>query len=85
MTNINRRTVLAGLGSTAIAGSARAQATDWPNRPVRVVVPLRPAPAPTSSCAPSRSGYPAKPASNSSLNTKAEPPARSALKRSRRA
>ena len=42
MTNINRRTVLAGLGSTAIAGSARAQATDWPNRPVRVVVPYAP-------------------------------------------
>jgi hypothetical protein len=35
-------TVLAGLGSTAIAGSARAQATDWPNRPVRVVVPYAP-------------------------------------------
>lgn len=46
MTIINRRTAVTGLAATAaLAGGtrpARAQATDWPTRPVRVVVPYAP-------------------------------------------
>lgn len=34
-----RRTVLAALPAAAILGSARAQTTDWPSRPVRMVLP----------------------------------------------
>jgi tripartite-type tricarboxylate transporter receptor subunit TctC len=39
---LTRRTLLAGLAATPLAGTARAQA-DWPNRPVRVIVPYPPA------------------------------------------
>jgi len=47
MARITRRTVAAGLATTGLAapgliGQALAQATDWPNRPVRVVVPYAP-------------------------------------------
>jgi tripartite-type tricarboxylate transporter receptor subunit TctC len=41
-TDLSRRTVLAGLAAAPFAGSARA-AGDWPNRPVRVMVPYPPA------------------------------------------
>jgi len=40
--NLTRRTLLAGLAATPLAGQARAQA-DWPNRNVRVIVPYPPA------------------------------------------
>jgi tripartite-type tricarboxylate transporter receptor subunit TctC len=39
---LTRRTLLAGLAAAPLAGTARAQA-DWPNRPVRVIVPYPPA------------------------------------------
>src|SRR5450755_5173947 len=39
---LTRRTLLAGLAATPLAGQARAQA-DWPNRNVRVIVPYPPA------------------------------------------
>ena len=42
MTVINRRATVMGLAAAGVAGQARAQATDWPNRPVRVVVPYAP-------------------------------------------
>src|SRR5690349_10887178 len=41
-TDLTRRTLLAGLAAAAFAGPASA-ATDWPNRPVRVMVPYPPA------------------------------------------
>ena len=41
-TKFTRRTVLAGLAATPLAGVARAQA-DWPNRNIRVIVPYPPA------------------------------------------
>jgi tripartite-type tricarboxylate transporter receptor subunit TctC len=42
MAGLSRRTLLAGLAAAPLAGAARAQA-DWPNRPVRVIVPYPPA------------------------------------------
>jgi tripartite-type tricarboxylate transporter receptor subunit TctC len=39
---VTRRTLLAGMAAAPFAGPARAQA-DWPNRPVRVMVPYPPA------------------------------------------
>lgn len=44
MTGINRRSTIIGLAASAGAmpRATRAQATDWPNRPVRVVVPYAP-------------------------------------------
>jgi tripartite-type tricarboxylate transporter receptor subunit TctC len=39
---LTRRTLLAGLAAAPLIGTARAQA-DWPNRPVRVLVPYPPA------------------------------------------
>ena len=46
MTRITRRAAVAGLTTAAILGTGRARAqdagTDWPNRPVRVVVPYAP-------------------------------------------
>ena len=42
MTTLTRRALLAGLAAAPLAGAARAQA-DWPNRPVRVMVPYPPA------------------------------------------
>ena len=39
---LTRRALLAGLAAAPLAGTARAQA-DWPNRPVRVLVPYPPA------------------------------------------
>jgi tripartite-type tricarboxylate transporter receptor subunit TctC len=42
MTSIKRRTMAGGLAAAAIIGRAQAQATDWPNRPVRVIVPYAP-------------------------------------------
>jgi tripartite-type tricarboxylate transporter receptor subunit TctC len=41
-TKLTRRKLLAGLAAAPFAGPARAQ-TDWPNRPVRVMVPYPPA------------------------------------------
>jgi tripartite-type tricarboxylate transporter receptor subunit TctC len=41
-TDLARRTLLAGLAAAPIAGRAQA-ATDWPTRPVRVMVPYPPA------------------------------------------
>jgi tripartite-type tricarboxylate transporter receptor subunit TctC len=41
-TKLTRRTLLAGLAAAPLAGTARGQA-DWPNRPVRVLVPYPPA------------------------------------------
>jgi tripartite-type tricarboxylate transporter receptor subunit TctC len=41
-TDLTRRTLLAGLAAAPFAASARAE-TDWPNRPVRVMVPYPPA------------------------------------------
>jgi tripartite-type tricarboxylate transporter receptor subunit TctC len=41
-TILTRRMLLAGLAAAPLAGAARAQA-DWPNRPVRVIVPYPPA------------------------------------------
>ena len=41
-TRLTRRTLLAGLAATPLAGTARAQA-DWPNHNVRVIVPYPPA------------------------------------------
>ncbi len=41
-TKLTRRTLLAGLAATPLAGRAGAQA-DWPNRNVRVIVPYPPA------------------------------------------
>jgi tripartite-type tricarboxylate transporter receptor subunit TctC len=40
--NLTRRTLLAGLVAAPLVGQARAQA-DWPNRPMRVIVPYPPA------------------------------------------
>jgi len=43
---LTRRTLLAGLAAAPLVGTARAQAAssqDWPNRPVRVIVPYPPA------------------------------------------
>lgn len=42
MTSIKRRTMAGGLAAVAIIGRAQAQATDWPSRPVRVIVPYAP-------------------------------------------
>jgi tripartite-type tricarboxylate transporter receptor subunit TctC len=44
MPNINRRSLLAHIGAGAIVASTttHAQATDWPTRPVRVIVPYAP-------------------------------------------
>jgi tripartite-type tricarboxylate transporter receptor subunit TctC len=39
---VTRRTLLAGMAAASFAGKASAQA-DWPNRPVRVMVPYPPA------------------------------------------
>ena len=39
---LTRRTLLAGLAAAPLAGTARAQ-SDWPARPVRVIVPYPPA------------------------------------------
>jgi len=41
-TDLTRRTLLAGLAATPLASRARAE-TDWPTRPVRVMVPYPPA------------------------------------------
>jgi tripartite-type tricarboxylate transporter receptor subunit TctC len=41
-TDLTRRTLLGGLAAAPLAGRARA-ATDWPSRPVRVMVPYPPA------------------------------------------
>ena len=41
-TKLTRRTLLAGLAAAPLIGRASAQ-TDWPNRPVRVLVPYPPA------------------------------------------
>jgi len=40
--SLNRRTLLAGLAAASVAGNARAQ-SEWPARPVRVLVPYPPA------------------------------------------
>lgn len=37
-----RRTILAGAASLAMPGILRAQETDWPKKPVRVIVPFAP-------------------------------------------
>src|SRR5690242_21173614 len=40
--DLTRRTLLAGMAAAPLVGRAHA-ATDWPNRPVRVMVPYPPA------------------------------------------
>ena len=42
MAMIKRRIMAGGLGAAAIIRRSQAQATDWPNRPVRVIVPYTP-------------------------------------------
>src|SRR5438309_3125262 len=41
-TNLTRRVLLAGMAASPLVGRARAQA-EWPQRPVRVMVPYPPA------------------------------------------
>jgi tripartite-type tricarboxylate transporter receptor subunit TctC len=42
MTTLSRRAAAIGLAAAAIAGRARAQAPDWPSRPIRMIVPYAP-------------------------------------------
>jgi tripartite-type tricarboxylate transporter receptor subunit TctC len=42
MNRITRRTAITGLVTGALSTTARAQETDWPKRPVRVILPFAP-------------------------------------------
>ncbi len=43
ITDLTRRALLAAMAAAPLAGRANAQATPWPDRPVRVIVPYPPA------------------------------------------